>query len=242
MALALRVVGGYNDVIDKQGLSVKERHKRADEMYALCVAVLHDTLYTAKGPPGRLFGMPTRLWFAFAGNICSRRVYCRCFPDRPFKERFASQYFVEGFFSQLVAILGYKPCGWMAVAFMDRVERLAQIQADLTRTFSFPPSPAEHYPHSRNAMEADGTAIIEELLHNAELLTSGMDSTVRGEQSMAKLDALLHRNMTTWSSGRFDHEHGSGPGAHGGNRKQVSETVADQKGTPIRVQHKTYEG
>ena len=168
VALACEAFGCYLEVIDKQGLSPIERQKRADRMEALCVAVLHDTMNSLDGPPARIFGIPTRIWFALCANLNSRQLYLYCFPDKLFKDRYASQYFCEGLFSAVVLVLGYKPSAPMVMAILNRIERLSQFQNDPFRPFYFVPSSREFYPHSQTSMNADAAAILQQLRIDCE--------------------------------------------------------------------------
>jgi hypothetical protein len=161
LACILEIFGNVSRVFDSKCMSKPVKDYHCAMFYELFHSVFGEEWYKPGSFGQKVLGIPITVWLAFKRNIDSRWFLLESVEG--LQERYLSTYDLEGAFSALVAQLGYKPTVRMALALMNKLDRMQHIILDTGRGFSIPTSRRAKYGatagedtaagHKRKALE-----------------------------------------------------------------------------------------
>jgi hypothetical protein len=171
MSWFLRIIGEWFTAQDKSSISQKERERRLQAFRELFRCAFKNLWWSATKPPANVAGLPLRLWFSLAANVDSLHVLLnvkmapqdiRRHPteiqkrSRLFQKlssgliklRYCGTYDLEGGFSVLVMLVGFKPACRIAIGVLRKAGILAAIRLNASRGFHMKLSRRSHYAHN----------------------------------------------------------------------------------------------
>ena len=92
LGTCLEIIGDWYIAQDCSGLSFEERARALNRMHKLFKAVFAGAWWGPNNPPGNVAGLPTRLWFALAGNVSAQRVLLQVRTGLSENERWMDQF------------------------------------------------------------------------------------------------------------------------------------------------------